>query len=246
MINDDELLLYYYRDGLEAGDRARIGAALSADPELARRLQSLVARLDAAAAQPEVPVPAHIQQRFRDALDRAAQGGRAQPARRAFFSQPRWQLAAAAAAVLALVVTFASLRSTPGALDEHTVAANPATGGQTTGGQTTDDGGSAYEHGLKFHLASTERQIASLGSVSPEERARMIDVIMGQNRLYALAAERAGEPQLARVLRAFNPILEDVAKGRSESTAADLSQLSFELRVMQARLGADAAPTNTL
>jgi hypothetical protein len=37
-----------------------------------------------------------------------------------------------------------------------------------------------------------------------------------------------------------------VAQGRSESTAADLSQLSFELRVMQARLGADASPSNTL
>ena len=112
MINDDELLLYYYRDGLEAADRARIGAAISADPELARRLHALVARLDAAAAQPEVPVPAHFQQRFRDALDRAAKGERAQPARRAFISQPRWQMAAAAA-VLAVVVTFAVLRSTP-------------------------------------------------------------------------------------------------------------------------------------
>ena len=103
-----------------------------------------------------------------------------------------------------------------------------------------EEAGSSYEHGLKWHLASTERQLSSLGDATPEERARMIEVIMGQNRLYALAAERAGEPQLARVLRAFNPILEDLANGRSESTAADLSQLSFELRAMQARLGSDA------
>ena len=64
--------------------------------------------------------------------------------------------------------------------------------------------------------------------------------------MYALAAERAGEPQLARVLRAFNPILEDLADGHGDTTAADVAQLSFELRVMQARLGAGAAPTNTL
>jgi hypothetical protein len=237
MINDDELLLYYYRDGLEAADRARIGAAISAEPELARRLHALVARLDAAAAQPEVPVPAHVQQRFRDALDRAAQARRSSPARRTLLRRPRWQLAAAAAAVLALVVTFESLRATrPLASSNPPVASN----------QTTGDAGSAYEHGLKFHLASTERQIASLGAAPPEERAKMIDAIIGQNRIYALAAERAGEPQLARVLRAFNPILEDVANGRSKSTAAALSQLSFELRVMQARLGADAASTNTL
>ena len=233
MINDDELLLYYYRE-LDAAERARIGAAISADPELARRLHALVARLDAAAALPEVPVPAHVQQRFRDALDRAARGDGAQAATRRVF--PRWQMAAAAAAVLALVVTFQLLRSDPRATTRHVVATNP----------TPDAGGTAYENGLKFHLASTERQIASLGDASPGERARIIDVIVGQNRLYALAAERAGEPQLARVLRAFNPILEDVAQGRSASTAADLSQLSFELRVMQARLGADATQPNTL
>lgn len=239
MINDDELLLYYYRDGLDAADRARIGAAIAADPRLAQRLHTLAARLDAAAAIPEVEVPGHFRQRWQDALDGAASGRRARPVARPLFSQPRWQIAAAAAVVLALVVTFEALRSTAprGALP---MAATP-------GHESGDEAGSAYEHGLKFHLASTERQIADLGNASPAERARMIDVIIGQNRLYALAAERAGEPQLARVLRAFNPILEDVANGRSESTAADLSQLSFELRVMQARLGADAAaPTQPL
>ena len=73
MITDDDLLLYYYRDGLDAAERARIGAAISNDPELARRLHGLVARLDAAAAMPEVPVPAHTQQRWQAALARAAQ-----------------------------------------------------------------------------------------------------------------------------------------------------------------------------
>ena len=95
-------------------------------------------------------------------------------------------------------------------------------------------------------MASTERQLAALSEASPEERARLVDTIIGQNQMYALAAERAGEPQLARVLRAFNPILEDLADGRSETTAADIAQLSFELRVMQARLGAGAASSNTL
>ena len=99
---------------------------------------------------------------------------------------------------------------------------------------------------MKFHLASTERRLASLGDATPEERARLIEAIIGQNRIYALAAERAGEPQLARVLRAFTPVLESVADGRGESTASSVAQLSFELRVMQARLSADAAPSNTL
>ena len=67
---------------------------------------------------------------------------------------------------------------------------------------------SAYERGLKLHLASTEQQLAGLDSATPEERARLIETIIAQNRIYALAAERAGEPQLARVLRAFAPVLE--------------------------------------
>jgi hypothetical protein len=48
------------------------------------------------------------------------------------------------------------------------------------------------------------------------------------------------------VLRAFTPILQDVAKGRSASTEGDLAQLSFELRVTQARLGGDSTSSNTL
>jgi hypothetical protein len=74
----------------------------------------------------------------------------------------------------------------------------------------------------------------------------LVDTIISQNRMYALAAERAGEPQLARVLRAFTPVLESVADDRSETTASGVAQLSFELRVMQARLGADAKPPTTL
>ena len=56
--------------------------------------------------------------------------------------------------------------------------------------------------------------------------------------MYALAAERANEPQLARVLRAFTPILESLAVEPGDASASDVAQLSFELRVMQARLKA--------
>jgi anti-sigma-K factor RskA len=234
MINDDELLLYYYRDGLDAAERARIGAALAEQPELAQRLHRLVARLDAAAALPEVPVPPQVQQRWQAALASAANVKRAAPPVRRFHTQ--WLAAAAAVVAIALVVVFQMNR-----LPTAQMATNPPPA--PTNAATEP---SAYENGLRFHLASTERRLSNLGSASPEERAKLIDAIIGQNKIYALAAERAGEPQLARVLRAFTPILEDVADGRSGSTEGDLAQLSFELRVMQARLGAEAAPTKTL
>jgi anti-sigma-K factor RskA len=233
MISDDDLLLYHYRDGLDAAERARIGAAITTDPQLAQRLQGLVARLDVAAAMPEVPVPEAVQQRWQAALEREAQNDEKRDAARVpragrFFSNLQWSAAAAAAAVLAVVVTL-QLTSRPSPPQTAEVAP-PADA-------------SAYERGLKFHLASTERQLAGLDSAKPEERARLIETIISQNRIYALAAERAGEPQLARVLRAFAPILEGLAHDGGDDSA-NIAQLSFELRVMQGRLSADAGATS--
>jgi anti-sigma-K factor RskA len=229
MITDDDLLLYHYRDGLDAAERARIGAAISTDPQLAQRLQALVARLDAAAAMPEVPVPVHVQQRWQIALEREAQNDEKRDATRVprggrFFGNLQWSAAAAAVAILAVVVTL-QLASRPSPPQTAAVAAPTEA--------------SAYERGLKFHLASTEQQLAGLDSAKPEERARLIESIISQNRIYALAAERAGEPQLARVLRAFAPVLEGLAHDGGDSSAG-IAQLSFELRVMQGRLSASA------
>lgn len=240
MITDDELLLYYYRDGLEPDERARIGAALAAQPELAQRLHRLVARLDSVAVTPDVPVPPQVQQRWQSALDSAVTRGsrEAAPVSRG-FTQRRWLAAAAALAVVALAVTFQMTREPAAQLaDDGSRHIAPPVTGKTES--------TPYENGLKVHLASTERRLASLGSATPEERAKLVDAIIGQNRIYALAAERAGEPQLARVLRAFTPILEDVAKGGEQDTAGNIAQLNFELRVMQARLGETRPVSNTL
>ena len=237
MITDDDLLLYYYRDGLDADERARIGAALSEQPELAQRLHRLVAKLDTAAAIPEVPVPAHTERRWLDALQRAAQSDVTRTTRqeRRFFTNVRWQAAAATIAILALVFTIElAMRSAPGPAAEHATAT------------TESDAASAYERGLRWHLASTEQRLARLDSTQPDERALLIESIIAQNRLYALAAERAGEPELARVLRAFTPVLESLEEDGAESAASSVAQLSFELRVMQARLRAVPNETTTL
>jgi hypothetical protein len=229
MISDEELILYYYRE-LDDAERARIGAALAEQPELAQRLHRLVAKLDAVAAIPEVPVPAQIMQRWRTALDQAAadQTRDARTRRRPFTHTP-W-LAAAAVVLVAIIAVIhqrqPTLPQTATVTPPPPAAAAPA--------------GSSYERGLQSHLASTERQLASLETATPEERAHLIETIIEQNRLYAQAADRAGEPQLARVLRAFAPILENLQQGGgSASESAD--QLAFELRVMQGRLGAAPA-----
>lgn len=229
MISDDDLLLYHYRE-LDAADRARIGAALTEQPDLARRLHTLVAKLDAAAVVPDVPVPAEIHLRWKTALEREVirtNVGDARAARRPRpFATRQWLIAATVAGLAILLgIQFSQSPVTPLANDPAPTAEaiDPA----------------AYERGLKWHLASTEQKLAGLDGASPEERARLLEAISSQNRMYALAADRAGEPQLARVLRAFAPILESLSQDGGDSSAA-LAQLSFELRVMQGRLGAEA------
>jgi hypothetical protein len=224
MISDDDLLLYYYRDGLDPIERARVATALARDPELAQRLHRLVAQLDTAAEMPDVPVPAHVRQRWQGAL-----ATRARP--RPSF---RWQAIAATVALLAVLLTvWVSMKPAPERVAHETspTAATPDP--------------AAYERGLRWHLANTEQRLANLDNAQPDERARLIAAIIEQNRMYALAAERANEPQLARVLRAFTPILESLTDERRETSAADIAQLSFEMRVMQARLKAATSSSPT-
>ena len=118
MISDDDLLLYYYRDGLDAAERARIGTALAQQPELAQRLHRLVAQLDTVAETPEVPVPPHIEQRWQNALDRAAAASDTAAAATGarFRNVFRWQplaLAASVAAIAVLVTIQVSMQSRP-------------------------------------------------------------------------------------------------------------------------------------
>lgn len=243
MISDEDLLLYYYRDGLDPAERARIGTALAERPELAQRLHRLIAQLDTVAEMPDVPVPAHIEQRWQSALDRAARSnGKVSVLRAATSARSqnalRWQAMAATVAVVAILATVWMYVQPPSQqIADDTARPVP----QAT--ESTPEA-TAYERGLRWHLASTEQRLAAIGSAQPDERARLVASIIEQNRMYALAAERANEPQLARVLRAFTPILESLANDGHDSSASDVAQLSFELRVIQARLKAAVEPTS--
>jgi hypothetical protein len=224
MISDNDLLLYHYGDGLEPAERERLASALKSQPELVARLRALVQQLDAAASAPELPVPMHIQQRWHKAIERAA----SEPvADRSRFWMLNWRIAAAAATVV-LVVAFGARIAiqTPRVADPQFAQQESAPAQAMP---------AMRESGVRWHLASTQRQLVDLQQASGAERSELIAAVIAQNRLYALAAERAGDDRLARALRSFTPILEGLAD-ESGDPSGGLAQLNFELRVMQARL----------
>jgi hypothetical protein len=238
-ISDNELLLYHYRDGLDATERERIAAALIERTEVASRLQTLVAQLDAVAAMPDEPLPARALQRWHAALERAAantaaQRKTAQTSRARLSNQLRWPLLVAAISAVVIVIAF---RFGMQVAYDRIGAASRIASSQP----------SRCDCGLKWHLVSTEQQLAELSATSSDERMALIDTVLAQNRMYTIAAERAGDQRLAGALRSFTPILEQLAQddAGSEESAAGVAQLNFELRVMQARLAAEAASSAT-
>lgn len=224
-MNEDTLILYFYDDGLTEDEKRRIAAALEADPELAARYDELCSEMNAL-AEPDVPaVPAHTIERWHDAI-REAPGADARPHRpaaRAFNPTSfAWGAAAAAALVLA-VMLVQSPAPTPVA------PAAPAS--------------SAFERGIQVHFRDTQHQLASLPAGSAPDRTQLVMQIINQNRMYERAAERNNADDLARVLRAFEPVLVRLAAEDLSDTEAEAlrTKLAFELKVMLTKLSRDAS-----
>ena len=235
MISDDDLLLYHYRDGLDAAERARIGAALSEQPELAQRLQSArgaarCGRGDARSAGARA--------------DAAALAGGAASAQRGEGDRARTRRAGAFFMRRALAGGRGGGRGRRAGRDRpvRDADAAPIRRKRRRRAATAP---TSRRLGLRARAEVAPREHRAAARRARQRHARGTRAAhrrpsSAQNRMYALAAERAGEPQLARVLRAFAPILESLSQGGGESTASSVAQLSFELRVMQGRLSADA------
>ena len=73
MINDEDLILFHYQDGLEPAQRKRVAQALASDAQLSARYARLQAELNSLAEDTEAPpLEPAIQQRWRQALAREA------------------------------------------------------------------------------------------------------------------------------------------------------------------------------
>ena len=99
----------------------------------------------------------------------------------------------------------------------------------------------ALSRGLQVHFRASRDQIMNLPEA--DDPTMLVLRIIEQNRLFETAARNSDAPKLARVLRAFEPILlqlaaEDLAP---EDAHALQAQLAFELNVMLTKLSVESS-----
>lgn len=228
-INEDTLTLFYFEDGLTGTERRDVEAALATDANLAARYRVLCRELDGLADLPLPETPVHLAPRLHAALDKAAE----QPPVTATSSRPAFHPGAffwgtAVAASLAIGIAIGFLVS-PGTSPP---VATPVTAMQT------QDGSTSLSRGLLVHFRDSRDALSALDVATNGERDQLIMNIVQQNRLFERMAAQSNSQDLARVLRALEPILIRLASENitPEEAAKLQSQLAFELNIVLTKL----------
>lgn len=225
-MNEETLVLYYYNDGLTDSERRQVESAINSDVAVAEQYDALCRELNGLVETDAPAVPAHTIARWHTVIDDAAR--QAAPAR----SRPRQRVFSPAsfawgAALAAAIVIGISLR--PTTVDP--IAIEPA------------GAPPAFARGVQVHFRDTYNELASLPVDSADERTSLVLRLIDQNRLFERAAEQNDSEDLARVLRAFEPILirlatEDITPEEAEALRA---KLALELNVMLTKLSRDTS-----
>lgn len=236
-MNDESLILFYYKDGLTAAERREIAAALESDATLAQRYRQLARELDAMREPADVAMPAGLEYRLQSGLERAARleaSGRSPRARS--FHYWSFALGAGIAAALALGIGIGLWMS---AGEEGgaglTVQTAPAT--------TVEWSHAAFLRGLESHLRSGRMSLGDLAGPQDPNRLELAASLLQRNRAYQELALQNGAPEFARVLRSFEPMLVQLgSEDLSAQDAADLqAQLEFEFSVVLTKLARAAS-----
>lgn len=233
MITEDTLLLYFY-DELAPGEREHVRIALSGDPQLAMQYQQLCVELTNWRKEAAPPAADELRERWHASIDRAA---RRLPGRVVVHrSMPRFwlagigvALASAVAIGIAIGVRLQDQQPPENVIDTSIAGTDsiPALAIPVS-----------FTRGLMVHLDQSQRDITSLPIADEAGRIELTLQLIEQNRLFEHAAVQSNAPNLARVLRAFEPILlrlasDDIAP---EDAEALREQLAFELKVMLTKL----------
>ena len=174
--------------------------------------------------------PAHLKAQWHSTIDSAAASERGRepdsrhPATSGHFW---WGFATAGALALAIVIGFQTIGFQSRDVDDVTVPPTDV----PIAAMSTD-----FDRGLRYHLISSHTRLATLDS-SPDATHLILEIIE-QNRLFEAAAEKHNAEKVARVLRAFEPVLLRLAANDIAPEDADAlrEQLTFELNVMLTKL----------
>jgi anti-sigma factor RsiW len=244
-ISDNDLILYFYRDGLDAGRIREIDDALFASPELRARYTHLQQTLHAVDAEPAPEPDAQFADRVWQRLDARIAAAAPSTSWRARLLDtlhsllvPRAAFAAACMLLLAIGIGFYAGRSTAPQPDE--IAQTRANAMAT---RVLD----AY---VAEHLRATEGLLLTAvnsddaGLVGNRDLAASL---VDSNRLYAQAATRAGNARLADFLRQLEPVLLELANQSPDAPVQSIdglrdylkkTDLLFQVRATQARIDA--------
>ena len=179
--------------------------------------------------------PAHVVEQWHNAIDEAAaleRGRRDAPERGWHPGSFFWGVAVTAALAIGIGIGFVLSGGNGPATVEPIVADVPQEMAVTP---------AAFTRGLAVHLRDSRRQLVSLDGDT--DRTTLVLDIIQQNRMFENAAERNNAPKLARVLRAFEPILLQLAANdiAPEDAEALRTQLAFELNVMLTTLASESS-----
>ena len=244
-ISDEDLVLFHYRDELPRERMQEIEDALFYDAGLRLRLAALRETLSATSEgwpQPEADagLEARVWERLAPALPkRVTEAAPSWLDWRSWFSFPRNSQIAFASLLLA-AVGIGYLLGRPAAPPRDVLLAEDASRRVLA----------TY---LAAHLENTERALL-VASNSPDDgdaASELAASLLDTNRLYALAAERAGKPALGQFLRELEPVLielanEDGAIAPGLGDEIRRRDLTFKTRAAAALARNDAAPPPAL
>lgn len=231
-MNEETLTFYYYEDGLSDAERREVENALKSDVELAGRYRDLCRELDGIGSVEASPAPPHLVARWHDAIDREAARNEVakQSSRNFHFGSFFWGTAVAASLAIGIAIGVNMTGRGIDIVDPGVTAVNTV----SPGGNTS----TALSRGLLVHFEDSKNQLASLAPDANGDRSLLIMDIIHQNRLFERVAARNDAPDLARLLRAFEPVLMRLAAEdlSPEDAAAIQAQLAFELNIVLTKL----------
>ncbi|MFK8054302.1 MAG: hypothetical protein AB8F65_15140 [Woeseiaceae bacterium] len=229
MINDEQLTLYFYEDGLTKEQREQVTHALATDSALQQRYESLQKDLSEMAVMTMEPAPEHLKHQWHDVVSTAAR----QEQRAVAAPSRGWPRFAWIGTAAGLFIAFAIGTQFDNVSDEKT-APPPVASLQPTEAQPTD----AFARGLQVHLQGVSNGLGEFDGQDSPGRTDLINQIIAQNRVFEAAAESRDARDIARLMRALQPVFFQLADDNLSPREADALrlQLMFELNAVLTKL----------